>query len=454
MNGTFLCPGAAFFVRSRSVLTSLLWIGLALGQVDAAAPAATSPAATSPEAAAKAERVRRLVVQLDDDSQARRDAAEKALTEMGPELLDLLPAPDAKASIELKARLARIRTAVEKAHIASFTRPASVTLQGKMKLSEALAKIKEQTGNEVVDARERFNQEPDDPTLELNLEGITFWQALDKILDEADLTIYNYNDEPGQLQLMARSPGQLDRGERGKYGGLFRFEATSVSAMRDLRNPRVSSLTVSTDINWEPRVRPIVLEMPLNELKATDETGAAIQSKDEGEIEVPVETTNSGVELDVQLTLPDRSIRKIASLQGKMLALIPGRVETFQFENLAKAKNVAQERGSVVVTLEQVRKNDEIYEVRIRVKFDKSANALESHRGWIYNNEAYMLDAAGEVIENGGIEARLVEENEIGLGYLFDLDGVDLNQARFVYKTPAALFKVPVEFELKDLDLP
>jgi hypothetical protein len=417
-----------------------------LGQAE---PANAAEPGTGP----LAEKVKKLVVQLDDDLQARRDAAEKALVELGPDLLDVLPPPGPKASLELKARLARVRSAVEKAHIEAFTRPSTVTLQGKMKLSEALKKIEEQTGNKVVDGRERFNQEPDDVTVELDLQKVSFWQVLDKLLDEADLTLYNYNDSPGELLLMNRNPGELDRTGRGSYGGLFRLEAKSIDATRDLRNPMGNGLRITTDINWEPRVRPIVLEVPLAELQATDESGNAISTSGEGEVEVPIESSNSGVELDLHLGLPKRSVEKIASLRGKLIALVPGRAETFYFDKLSKVKDEAQQRGGVVVTLEQVRKNEDVHEVRVRVKFDKAANALESHRGWIYNNEAYLIDGQGNKIDNGGMEARLVEENEIGLAYLFD-GNVDLAQARFVYKTPAALFKVPVEFELKDLELP
>lgn len=426
---------------------SLIFVALTFGQANAPNPAAD---AKNP----LVEKVKNLVVQLDDDSQERRDAAEKALVALGPDLLDVLPPPGLKASLELKARLARVRSTVEKAHIEAFTRPSQVTLQGKMKLSEALKKIEQQTGNKVVDGRERFNQEPDDLTVELNMENVSFWEALDKLLDEAELTLYNYNDSLGELLLMNRNPGELARTGRGSYGGLFRLEAKSIEATRDLRNPMGSGLRVTTDINWEPRVRPIVLEVPLGDLEATDENGNEIPTSGEGEVEVPIESSNSGVELDLQLGLPERSVEKIASLRGKLIALVPGRAETFTFEKLPKAKDDAQQRGGVVVTLEQVRKNDDVHEVRVRVKFDKAANALESHRGWIYNNEAYLLDGQGNKIDNGGMEARLVEENEIGLAYLFDLSDVDLAQARFVYKTPAALFKVPVEFELKDLQLP
>ena len=43
-------------------------------------------------------------------------------------------------------------------------------------------------------------------------------------------------------------------------------------------------------------------------------------------------------DLQIPLTLPERSVKRIASLQGKLRALVPGREETFEFEQLDKAK--------------------------------------------------------------------------------------------------------------------
>lgn len=400
------------------------------------------------------EKVKKLIVQLDDDFQARRDAAEQALIEIGPDLLDLLPPPGTKASIELKARLGRVRTAVEKAHIESFTTPSVVTLQGKMKLADAIASLAKQSGNTIVDARERFNQEPDNRDVTLNVEKASFFEALDQLLDAADLTVYPYSDVPGELQLMNANEGDEDRASRGSYAGLFRLEARRIEATRELRNPAGSGLRITTDILWEPRLRPIVLELPLADLKAVDENGVEVQTVGEGEQQYGIETTNSGLEIDLHLALPDRSVKKLAAVTGKFTALVPGRVEKFEFTGLDKAKNVMLQRGTCVVTFEHLRKNDEVHEIRVRLKFDEAANALESHRAWVLNNAAYVVDGKGNKLESGGLSPSNIAPNEVALSYIFDLSEVDIAKSRFVYETPAALFKVPVEFELKDLELP
>lgn len=402
------------------------------------------------------EKVKKLVRQLDNDELAKRVAAEKELVELGPPALDLLPAVTARTPAEVKDRLDRVRKALETASVEAATRTTVVTLKGEMTLAEALAELEKQTKNRIVDYRQRFNQEKREVKIKVELEKVPFWEAFDKVLDEAQMTVYNFGGEPHTLFVVARGESDLPRAGRGGYGGLFRFEATRIEAVRDLRNPANRSLRLTLDASWEPRIAPIVLEQAYSDIEVVDENGNALATDGQDEkLEVAVQGDVAGTTLDLKLTPPERSVKKIAKLKGKLIALVPGRVETYKFDNLAKSKNVEQKRAGVTVILEQVHKNIEVQEVRIRVQFDKAANALESHRGWIYNNEAYLLDAKGNKVENAGLEATRQEVNEVGLAYKFVLEeGTTIAGHTFVYKTPAAIVKMPVEYEVKDLELP
>ena len=98
---------------------------------------------------------------------------------------------------------------------------------------------------------------------------------------------------------------------------------------------------------------------------------------------------------------------------------------------------------------------EEIYDVKVRVKFGDAGKALESHQGWIYDNECYLLDRSGNKIENAGLEATSTGQNEVGLDYKFDLgDETSAKGFKFIYKTPAAIVRIPIEFELKNIELP
>lgn len=430
------------------MLASALIVGcLLLGQ----AGSAPEPGAKD---AALDEKVKKLVKQLDHDELVRRVAAEKELVELGPPALDLLPAITARTPAEVKDRLDRVRKALETAAVEAATRPTVVTLQGEMSLSEALASLEKQTKNRIVDYREKQNQEKREIKIKVDIQKAPFWEAFDKVLDEAQMTVYNFGGEPHTLFVVARGDTDLPRSGRAGYGGLFRFEGTSIEAVRNLRNPAIRSLKLTVDASWEPRIAPIVLAQALDELQVVDDQGNPLEVDGrEGKLEVAVQGDVSGTTFELPLVAPDRGVKKIARLKGKIMALVPGRVETYKFENLVKSKNVEQKRAGVTVILEQVHKNVEVHEVRIRVQFDKAANALESHRGWVYNNEAYLLDPKGEKIEYAGLETTRQETNEVGMAYKF-VPEKDLTGHTFVYKTPAAIVKMPVEFELKDIELP
>jgi hypothetical protein len=416
---------------------------LSQGPVDTAAP---------DELAAQ---VRRLVRRLDSDELSQREAAEKGLIDLGAAALEHLPQPSPRISAETRQRLTRIRSILQQVAANASVEPGLLTLRGDdLPLDEVLAAIEKQTGNRLVDFRERFGQQRREVRVDADFDKTPFWAALDSILDESQLTLYNFPGEKNVLAYVARSPGELPRRARASYAGIFRIEATQIDAVRNLRTPGDDALKLTMEVVWEPRTSPISLAMPLSEIKAVDDTGQEISVDGlEGSLEANVQSGVAAVEIDVPLRLPDRSVKRIASLTGKMTALVPGAMETFEFSDLPDAKDVSKRKAGVTVVLQTVRKNLEVHEVRILVRFDEAANALESHRGWIEENPAYLLDANGKRIEPSAYEQTSRARNEVGLAYLFSLEDGPAGHT-FVYKTPAAIVKMPIEYKLKDIALP
>jgi hypothetical protein len=117
------------------------------------------------------------------------------------------------------------------------------------------------------------------------------------------------------------------------------------------------------------------------------------------------------------------------------------------------ARNVERQNAGVTVVLQRVRKNADVHQVRVLVRFNEAGGALESHRGWIYSNEAYLLDPDGKRIDLASLETTRQQIDEIGLAYNFATPG-DLKDHKFVYKTPAAIISLPVKYELTNIELP
>jgi hypothetical protein len=398
--------------------------------------------------------VRRLVRQLDSDELAQRNAAEEALVQKGPAALELLPAATDRLSAEVRERLGRVRQKLQQAAVESSVKPSLITLDGDaMPLSKILAAMAEQSGNKIVDYRQQFGQPAGDPSLKVHFDKTPFWQALDRVLDQANLTVYPFGDEPG-LNIVGRGVGQTLRAANAVYAGPFRFEPMRLDAQSDMRDLKASILRLTLEATWEPRLKPISITQRMADVEAVDDRLKQLKvASEDAEIEVPVEGLKSAVELTLPFVLPPREAKEIARVKGKITAAIPGRIEEFRFGDLTKAKNVEKRMAGVTVTLEQVRKNNETWEVFVRTRFDDAGEALASHRGWIFRNEAYLEGPDGKPIAYDTMETTLQTKNEVGVSYIFVLDKPPDNM-KFVYKTPGAILGTKVEYEIRNLDIP
>lgn len=400
--------------------------------------------------------VKKLVRQLENRERSKRDEAEEKLREMGTPVLSLLPKIDARTGGETKIRLLRIRDHLEKQRVTESATATRFSLKGKMTLSDALDSIKKQTGNEIVDYRARFNQESNDTEIEIDLDDVSFWEGLDKVLDEAGLALNNFVGEPRKLALIAASETAERRQDRGTYSGLFRVEATNLNADRNLRDPGQSVLRMGIEIVWEPRVLPILIQQDLSSLEITtdnDET-LAVAGGNQSMIQIPVQPGVAAIDVRLPIDLPTRDAKKIESLKGQFTALVPGGDVMFEFAKLdPKARSVQQSKGGLTVVLDQIRRNGGVQQVSVRLRLDQASDSLQSHLDWVENNVAQLIDPDGKPADEPGLEKYLERGNEVGYSYLFPVDS-DLKGWKFVYKTPAGIAQIPVDFELKDITLP
>jgi hypothetical protein len=170
-------------------------------------------------------------------------------------------------------------------------------------------------------------------------------------------------------------------------------------------------------------------------------------------LDVEIPNGTQAAEIQLPFNLPKRDVKKISSIKGKLIALVPGRLVKFQFNDLANVAGKSQHQGGVQVTVDAVRKNNAVWEVHMKFALDEDNGALQSHRNWVFQNLSYMVDKTGQRIDNGGLEKTHEAKNEVGIAYVFDLpDGLD--GLSWVYETPAAIVELPVEFEIKDIELP
>ncbi len=320
-----------------------------------------------------------------------------------------------------------------------------------MPLDDVLSAIEKQTANKTTDFRREFGQQPDKKTLNVSFDKIAFWPAMDQILDQAGLTIYQYAGASG-LSLVNRPPNALPRYNSGVYSGAFRVEATEITARRDLRDTAGQALKVQVEVAWEPRLAPIAITQAGDTVTAVGDNDETLGAGPGGEFEATVNPGDSSAEIPLAFSLPSRAMKKIGSLKGTFSVMLPGQVEAFRFEKLRAGAPVEQRKGAVKVILEQARQNNDLWEIRVRVVFDTPGKALESHRTWILHNEAALETPDKESINFAGLETTRQTDSEIGVAYLFDVP--DITGHTFVYKTPTVLMNAAVPYELHDISLP
>jgi hypothetical protein len=407
--------------------------------------------------------IAQLVQQLNDDRAAERDAAETKLIELAgtttaetDKFLGLLPEDNDQMPLAVRERLSRIRQQLEDRVAKVAFEATTVTLSAnEMPLEEVFAAIEKQTGNQMLDNRQQEGDDADGATggITIELKAEPFWPAIDQILDKGNLGVYSYGGEDA-LSIVSRASDERPRHGVANYVGPFRVEILEIQSQRNLRQPQRQSLKLQMEVAWEPRLRPIALSQPVADVKATTDSGQELQvTQPDAVLDVEVPTGTQAAEIILPFALPPRDAKRITTLRGKLRALVPGRQVKFQFDDLANASGKTDRRGGVQVTLEDVRKNNAIWEVHMRLALDEDNEALQSHRGWALQNLSYLVGKDGEQVDNAGFETTHQTGNEIGVAYLFDLpEGVE--GLSWVYETPAAIVELPVEYELKDIELP
>ncbi|MEM9353001.1 MAG: hypothetical protein AAGA92_08305 [Planctomycetota bacterium] len=328
-------------------------------------------------------------------------------------------------------------------------------LSGEALLPDVLASIEKQTGNRLVDFRQQFNQDTDEVRVVFDHTEKEFWPVVDAMLDNTGLDLYPYSGE-GAMAVVRREADLGLRKGRAVYSGPFRLDVTNIYAHSDLRSLKPGSLQLELEISWEPKVKPLALSQPLAALTVLADDSSWVRPSTMVEsLDVEVQPGSYAAELTVPLELPRRDISMIASLEGQMVALVPEEVTEFRFQDLESEDDDTntQTTGGIRVALEGVRRNQELWELRMRVTILSDDSRLLSATSWLFQNLTYLETADGEKIDHAGLETTMQSENELGLAYFFDAPG-ELSEYDWVYRSPTNVGLVPVEFELRNIPLP
>ncbi|MEO8268525.1 MAG: hypothetical protein ABI557_02325, partial [Aureliella sp.] len=421
-------------------------------------PSVGSPAATPLVAAVDASEaavitlsaIRQALRELESNELQVRDQAERALVAMGAVALPYLPEVTPRTSGELKVRLQRVRQALQQAKIGNEFEASTITLDGKMRLQDALEQITKQTGNPIqLDSLQALAEVP----IDLAAADAPFWEVMSSLMRQAKLRINAYGTTENEL-VFAPSGSDAARVGANFSQGPFRLDMTSARSVLPFNSSIGGQLELSFTVTWEPRLKPLFMQLPMSSLRAELASGKTlVASNPQASPEVPLNAGGCSTQIDLMLERPDRSESKIVKLMGEFSIAVPSGRHEYVFEKFGNGARQTEKFGDVTVTLEGARRNGSVYELRVFVEFGDSQGALDSFRGWILSNEAYLRDANDHRMENVGLNTYSVTPNAIGIAYLFQING-DPNDYKLIYESPAAITTQKVEYELRDIDLP
>jgi hypothetical protein len=385
---------------------------------------------------------------LDASSLAKRKSAEAALIEAGEPVLEFLPASDKDSSIEVAERIKRIREAIGKevAKAESQTQAIEIRLNEVSTVGEALDAISRDSGIE-------FETEMNlDQPVESVPAPLSFWHAVDLVLDQAKLDLNFYGGDRETLQLVPREPTRPSRVDSAAYAGVYRIEPTSVTSRRALQTPNLSGLNISLEIAWQPGMTPIGLTVPVKQLIGRLDDGTLLRPQVSGEqIDIATTADLSMSEFFVPMQLPAGRPQKISAISGIIRALLPGPTKKFEIKSDSADRSATA--GSMTVNIEEIRPNGPLHEFRVAISLENAGRALESHRQWIYENEAYLLLADGTRADHLGYEVYRSGNAGVGIGYLFDV-GDSYKGTTLIYQSPTSVVPNEVAFVIQDIPLP
>jgi len=386
------------------------------------------------------------VDQLDASSLAQRRSAENLLIEAGPSALEFLPELKPDASAEAKERLARVRQTLAAEKTQQQSSAITVRLGNAKTLREALEAISRDSGVE-------FDYRGDASVpIQATSSPLSFWHAVDSVLDQTHLDVNFYGGDRGTLQLVPREEERPSRVDAAAYTGVYRIEPQAVTSRRELRHPSMSGLNIHLEIAWEPRLTPIGLTIPIRQVSGRLDDGEIVRPQETGEtIDIATNSDLAFSEFYLPMKLPAGQPRRITSLSGVIRALLPGKKQAFELslDEVGQATKI----DAMTVRIEELRINGPLFEVRIGVQLEDAGRSLESHRHWIFENEVFVRRSDGSRADHLGYEVYRQTGDGVGIGYLFDLGG-DASRSTVIYRSPTAVINNEVPFVIQDIPLP
>lgn len=477
---------AVGFAAMNVALTSLAGISPLFAQTEVAqkteearetqeakAPETTvASASEAPEISEETKKqVARLLKDLGSPVLSKRTEAENALLNLGAEILPLLP--ENARSPEAKMRLNRIRIALERQNAEESLEAGLVTFRDGVDVQDIPDWIVGQTQNQLeinLSEKQTFSWKNPEKT-------VPFWVFLDSFCDQLQLAPQTIPGKKGLKLVPSRrsTPRSASENPRIAYLKPFRLEPVRVVSSI-LTASDVPSFLLQLELSWEPRIQPVFAYLKLTEADFFDASGQKISDPaplrlPQLEHEILIGKTDFRSLCDIALPINafPHDARSM-NLRGSLSAVACGAKKDFAFSNLESKLNQTfspeiRRTAAVLVMMTDLRsesvqnkeKTDCFLIAGFRYRYEESHDAMESHRTWIYENDAVLQGPDGRKILSQRSELLRQTPNEIAVEIYFPITKAlldDMSDWKLIFPRPSGIYEVEYPFELCRIPIP
>jgi hypothetical protein len=318
-----------------------------------------------------------------------------------------------------------------------------------MPLGQALKQLYDQTGVRVVDRRSSSNVQPQ---LKLDLEDVSFWEAIDAIAQHTKSHVSVYEKD----NVVALRDG-LEPGVPLWYSGRFRVAVKRIDASQNFET-QTRSCVIRLELAWEPTVQPLFVDNRPGDIKIFDDKGGVIGSSDSSGRD-PLVGRNA-VEIPVRFPAPPRSMDRLHRVQGPLRVVGPEQLLTFSFDHLSPAQPPpAQAEAGVTAAIHEFKEGDERWKISLLLKHPAGEPQFESFESWLSTTQAVLMRRDGkQELAPVGYEMAEQGEHQVLLTYYFSKQKGGAPRRpqdwKLVCRTPGRIGTMAVPFAFKDLPLP
>lgn len=375
--------------------------------------------------------VAKLVRGLGSPERQTRLEAEQALLRRGYAVLSELPPLEELPNASAREAVRRIRLHLERAEAEASLQPTKVRWDGGTTLAAAVARISEQTGNRVVLAdagsatTKSFTPTDDEQT---------FWEAIVALEREFRLQAVAGPERSLVLTAVGKSPPPLWSGSTGVLRVSLRGLSQKPIPGRDER-----LLRWEWDVQAEPRLRPLLMKLHVDEQRFTTPAGEALPSFNPGAvIEFMPGQAHGPQQIRLDSLVPPGPLPARLNCRLTLPMLVATGSQDFVFPRALDGSARTVRHGGAFVTLFPAHLAFDRWIVPLRVVYETGGPAFESHRNWFYQNEIRL--GAGNVTYSPKRPPQLTlgANGAVGLEYEFaDFD--DARDAVLTYRVPTLL---------------